>query len=128
MDDATQGATATATPAPTPTPTPAPTGGGWSAAAQGPAPERDTSLDNAQLPQGPQPQQQTIAPPVQALPAPPPTAKAVRPGGLRGFIDKMTDSLAGTDTSKVRSDPDGNLYIQHSTPTRGQQCWRTMAS
>jgi hypothetical protein len=126
MDDATQGTTATATPAPAPAPPPAPTGGGWSAAAQGPAPERDTSLDNAQLPQGPQPQQQTIATPVQALPAPPPTAKAVRPGGLRGFIDKMTDSLAGTDTSKVRSDPDGNLYIQHSTPTRGQQ-WLKIA-
>jgi len=59
--------------------------------------------------------------------APPTTAAPVRPAGIRGFIDKMVDTLAGTDTSRVRKDPEGNLYIQHETPTRGQQ-WLRIAS
>jgi hypothetical protein len=60
----------------------------------------------------------------QPVPAPPPTAQPVRPGGLRGFVDKMLDAMAGTDTSRVRKDPDGTLYLQHDTPTRGQQWLR----
>lgn len=70
-----------------------------------------------------QPQNATATP----IAAPPPTAAPVRPKGLRGFIDRMVDTLAGTDTSRVRTDPDGNLYIQHETPTRGQQ-WLRIAS
>lgn len=59
--------------------------------------------------------------------APPPTAQPVRPRGLRGFVDRMLDSMAGTDTSRIRREPDGTLYIQHETPTRGQQ-WLRIAS
>ena len=59
--------------------------------------------------------------------APPPDAKAVRPGGIRGFIDKTLDSLAGTDTSRLRKDADGNLYVAHETMTRGQQ-WLKIAA
>jgi len=78
-------------------------------------------------------QPMTAAPPPAAPPknataqpvaAPPPTAQPVRPGGLRGFVDKMLDSMAGTDTSRVRKEPDGTLYLQHETPTRGQQWLR----
>lgn len=72
----------------------------------------------------PAPQGNATATPVAA---PPPTAAPVRAKGLRGFIDKMVDAMAGTDTSRVRKDPDGNLYIQHETPTRGQQ-WLRIAS
>ena len=70
------------------------------------------------------PQNNANATPVSA---PPPTAVPVRPKGIRGFIDSMVDTLAGTDTSRVRKEPDGTLYIQHETPTRGQQ-WLRIAS
>lgn len=67
-------------------------------------------------------------PPANATPvqAPPTTAQAVRPGGLRGFIDKALDSIAGTDTSRVRKDADGTLYIDTGHATRGQQ-WLKVA-
>jgi hypothetical protein len=65
-------------------------------------------------------------PAVTPVAAPPAAAARVPRKGLGGFIDKMADSLAGTDTSRVRTDPDGNLYIQHETPTRGQQ-WLKIA-
>ena len=39
--------------------------------------------------------------------------------GLRGFMDKMIDSLAGAPTSKVRQGADGSVYLEHE-PVRGQ--------
>lgn len=71
-----------------------------------------------------QPGQAAPAPAATPVQAPPQNAEPVRPKGLRGFMDRMIDSMAGTDTSRVRKDPEGNLYIQHETPTRGQQWLR----
>ena len=59
--------------------------------------------------------------PVTAVPVPPADAKRIPRPGLGGFIDKMVDSLAGTDTSKIRQDAQGNVYIDHPALTRGQQ-------
>lgn len=97
----------------------------WSGAASGASSPIDQQTQ-------PQPQAKPpAAPPANAnatpVAAPPPTAAPVRPKGIRGFIDRMVDSLAGTDTSRVRKEPDGTLYIQHETPTRGQQ-WLRIAS
>jgi hypothetical protein len=64
---------------------------------------------------------------VTTVPTPPAEAAPVKHGGFRGFMDKVADTLAGTDTSKVRTDKDGNLYIQHGTMSRGQQ-WLKIAA
>lgn len=102
----------------------------WATATQGAQPPQtqSDSLDGASVDGGEQ-QQQAMQPPPKAVTtvaAPPPTAARVQRGGIGGFIDKMVDSLAGTDTSRIRTDPDGNLFIQHETPTRGQQ-WLKIA-
>lgn len=106
----------------TPPPAGSPSSSSWSQAAG------DSAASSA--PQGQQPgATPPAAPPPNAAPvaAPPPTAAPVRPQGLRGFVDRMVDAIAGKDTSTVRKDPEGNLYIQHETPTRGQQ-WLRIAS
>lgn len=102
----------------------------WATATQGAQPPQtqSDSLDGASIDGGEQ-QQQAMQPPpkaVSSVQAPPPTATRVPRKGIGGFIDKMVDSLAGTDTSRIRTDPDGNLFIQHETPTRGQQ-WLKIA-
>lgn len=76
-----------------------------------------------------QPRQQPLSANASAtpVPAPPATAQPVRAKGIRGAIDMIVDKLAGTDTSRVRKDADGTLYLQHETPTRGQQ-WLRIAS
>ena len=58
-------------------------------------------------------------PAVTAVAAPPAEAKPVYAPGLRGFMDKMIDSLAGAPTSKVRQGADGSVYLEHE-PVRGQ--------
>lgn len=41
--------------------------------------------------------------------------------GIRGFIDKSLDALAGTYGVKLAHDNEGQLYLQHPMLTRGQQ-------
>jgi hypothetical protein len=107
-------------PAPTTPPAQTPPAMSWSKTAA----DATSSPASPAAPAMPAPANNANATPIEA---PPPTAAPVRAAGLRGFIDKMVDSLAGTDTSRVRKDPEGNLYIQHDTPTRGQQ-WLRIAS
>lgn len=115
----------TQTPPPT-TPTPG-AGDGWQQAAAGANGAAGTN-GAAKQPAAPQnPATQTPAPataPVSTVAAPPAEAKRLPRPGLGGFIDKMVDSLAGTDTSKVRQDAQGNVYIDHPSLTRGQQWLR----
>ena len=125
MDDPTQGgATAMAAPAPAASTPSAPppsgdTGSGdksWQqAAATGPGANTPPTQPQAAPPNA------TPAPPpaVTAVAAPPAEAKPVYPPGLRGFMDKMIDSLAGAPTSKVRQGADGSVYLEHE-PVRGQ--------
>lgn len=93
---------------------------GWQQAASAaqatpqPASAQPAQNNGAQAPAAP-PQ----AAPVTTAAAPPPDAKPVYPAGLRGFIDKMVDSLAGTPTSRVRQGADGSVYLQHE-PVRGE--------
>jgi hypothetical protein len=126
MDDPTQGG-ATAMEAPTPaasTPNAPPpsgdTGSGdksWqqAAATAGTGANTPPTQPTAATPNA------TPAPPpaVTAVAAPPAAAKPVYPPGLRGFMDKMIDSLAGAPTSKVRQGADGSVYLEHE-PVRGQ--------
>jgi len=125
MDDPTQGG-ATAMAAPTPaasTPSAPPpsgdTGSGdksWQqAAATGPGANTPPTQPTTAAPNA------APAPPpaVTAVAAPPAEAKPVYPPGLRGFMDKMIDSLAGAPTSKVRQGADGSVYLEHE-PVRGQ--------
>jgi hypothetical protein len=44
--------------------------------------------------------------------------------GLAGIVDQIRDAIAGTDSTKVYTDNDGNKYIQHEHPTKGQQWLR----
>lgn len=97
--------------------------GSWSGAASGASSPIDQQTQTQPKPPAAPPANANATP----VTAPPPTAAPVRPKGIRGFIDRMVDSLAGTDTSRVRKEPDGTLYIQHETPTRGQQ-WLRIAS
>jgi hypothetical protein len=125
MDDPTQGgATAMAAPAPAASTPSAPppsgdTGSGdksWQqAAATGPGANTPPTQPQAATPNA------APAPPpaVTAVAAPPAEAKPVYPPGLRGFMDKMIDSLAGAPTSKVRQGADGSVYLEHE-PVRGQ--------
>lgn len=41
--------------------------------------------------------------------------------GVRGFIDKALDALAGDNKVTVYQDQDGNKYIRNVRPTRGEQ-------
>jgi hypothetical protein len=130
MDDPTQGgaaameapqqaSTKTAAPASDTAGSPETAGGdkSWqqAAAAAGPGANTPPTQPTAAIPNA------TPAPPpaVTAVAAPPPEAKPVYPPGLRGFMDKMIDSLAGAPTSKVRQGADGSVYLEHE-PVRGQ--------
>lgn len=108
---------------PTPAPAPQPTSPSWSDAAAG----ASSPIGSSGQAPPPAQNQQTNTDNATPVTSPPPTAAPVRAKGLRGFVDRMVDTIAGTDTSRVRKDPEGNLYIQHETPTRGQQWLRIAA-
>jgi hypothetical protein len=134
MDDPTQGgaaameapqqaSTKTAAPASDTAGSPETAGGdkSWQQAAAAAGPGANTPPTQPQAAAVNSPQQPAPAPPpaVTAVAAPPPEAKPVYPPGLRGFMDKMIDSLAGAPTSKVRQGADGSVYLEHE-PVRGQ--------
>lgn len=102
----------------------APASTSWQQAAAGAASSQPqaAAANGAQKPATPAaPTAAPPKPPVMTVAAPPPEAAPVKEGGFRGFMNKVVNTLAGTDTSTVRQDPQGNLYIQHRTMTRGQQ-------
>lgn len=126
MDDPTQGgATAMATPAPAASTPSAPPpsgdmGSGDKSWQQAAATAGTSASASPAQPTASTPNAAPVPPPaVTAVAAPPAEAKPVYAPGLRGFMDKMIDSLAGTPTSKVRQAADGSVYLEHE-PVRGQ--------
>ena len=126
MDDPTQGgATAMATPAPAASTPSAPPpsgdmGSGDKSWQQAAATVGTSASASPAQPTASTPNAAPVPPPaVTAVAAPPAEAKPVYAPGLRGFMDKMIDSLAGTPTSKVRQAADGSVYLEHE-PVRGQ--------
>jgi hypothetical protein len=86
----------------------------------------------------PQPPQPSPTQPTQpATPTTPTTAvqpadnvtpvRPVRRGGLAGIVDEFRDAVAGTHTSELYHDDEGNAYVRHPTMTHGQQ-WLKIAA
>lgn len=67
------------------------------------------------------------AAPVAAV-AGPTVVQPVKRGGLAGIVDEFRDAVAGTTSSKVYTDSDGNKYIKHPELTHGQQWLRIAAT
>lgn len=75
------------------------------------------------------------AAPANGAPAPavstvagPSVVQPVRRGGLAGIVDQFRDAIAGTTSSKVFEDSDGNKYIKHPQLSHGQQWLRIAAT
>jgi hypothetical protein len=123
MDDT----TATAAPQQQPAPAEAGENNHWAQAAQSaqgaaaakPAAAPAGQAGGAGAPLGTGAPAQAPPPQVTTAATPPPDAKPVYPPGLRGFIDRMVDGMAGTPTSRVRKADDGSIYLQQE-PVRGQ--------
>lgn len=91
-----------------------------------PAPASPAAASPAAAPPAPP------AAPAPAKPAPvtstsPTVVQPQRRGGLAGIVDEFRDAIAGTTTSKVFTDADGNKYIKHPNLTHGQQWVRIAA-
>lgn len=64
----------------------------------------------------------TVAP--QAAPPPPPVVLTpLKPSGLKGLMQSMADTLAGTTRPELAKGSDGQMYVKDVTLTHGQQ-WR----
>jgi hypothetical protein len=101
------------------TPTPDPTGGAQGAGGAGAA-IADAARQIASEPAPASTPAATPAP--QATPIHP-----VRRGGLAGIVDEMRDAIAGTTTSHIATDADGNKYV-NVAPLSHKQQWMRVAA